>query len=198
MRSSTSTEWTDRGTWSGSTTDQRRDSQGGSRPVSGTAAAPRRRRRTRPRRRQSARAAARALRGRIASPIRPPMHPGTRKADASWICGSEDGAAPWITLGRGSPGGDSRRYGADTGPKSPGLHIWPRGGHGRPAGARCGTCRSDLRQRAGDPSITLTMNRMRKSPTTSASAPMSLGCADCTMRLPQACRTGFPAGSLQA
>ena len=49
--------------------------------------------------------------------------------------GSEDGPPPGITLGRGGPGGDSRRYGADTGPKSPGPHIWPRGGHGGPARA---------------------------------------------------------------
>ena len=79
--------------------------------------------------------AAMGLRGWVASPIRPPMHPRTRKADASWIRGSEDGAAPWITLGRGGPGGDSPRYCADTGPKSPGLHIWPQGGQGHPAGA---------------------------------------------------------------
>ena len=65
---------------------------------------------------------------------RQPMHPWTRKADVSWIRGSEDGPAPGITLGRSGPGGDSRRYGADTGPKSPGLHIWPRGGPARTLG----------------------------------------------------------------
>ncbi len=40
------------------------------------------------------------------------------------------------------------------------------------------------RQRAGDPSITLRTNRIRRTPTTSASAPMSLGCADCTISPP--------------
>ena len=59
-------------------------------------------------------------------------------------------------------------------------------------GGRSGSRRSVPRQRAGDPSITLTMNRMRKSPTTSASAPTSLGCADCTMRLPQSLSNRIP------
>ena len=53
------------------------------------------------------------------------------------------------------------------------------------------------RQEGGAPNSNVTKKRTRKRPTTSASAPMSRGCADCIAQSPELRRTRFPAGPPQ-